>query len=115
MAHKPNPEKDFVVDVEGVGRFTFARRGMREEIEIQREYADILGGVIPTAWLEVVGNWIAVFKVLTVYAPSDWDIDKMDPLDEETYQKMNRVYEKLRDKELSFRRGNVPNSESPST
>lgn len=114
MAHKSNPEKDFVVDVEGVGRFTFARRMMRDEIDIQREYADILGGVQPTAWLEVVGNWIAVFRVLTVYAPSDWDIDKMDPLDDDTYKKMNRVYESLREKELSFRRGNVQNSESQS-
>lgn len=115
MPRTSNPTTDYTVPVEGIGTFTFARRTMQDEIAIQRAYADILGGVKPTEWLEIVGNWIAVFKVLTVYAPSDWDIEKMDPLDTETYAKMNRVYNELRDKELSFRRGNVQNRESPST
>lgn len=103
---------DYSVTVEGVGTFTFARRNnMRDELEIQREYADILRGVAPTAWLEIVGNWISVFKVLTVTAPSDWDLDEMDPLDKTTYAKMKRVYDALSEKENSFRSGNVPQRE----
>lgn len=102
---------DYVVNVEGVGTFTFARRTMRDELDIQREYADILRGVVPTAWLEIVGNWISVFKVLTVTAPSDWDLDGMDPLDNATYAKMKRVYDAMSEKESSFRSGNVPQSE----
>lgn len=106
---------DYTVDVDGVGTFTFGRRTMRDEVDVQREYAAILGGVVPTAWLEIVGNWIATLKVLTVRAPNGWDIDEMDPLDNETYEKMKRVYNALSEKELSFRRGNVPPSEGNGT
>ena len=95
---------DFTVKVDGVGTFTFGRRGMREEIDIQREYAAILDGVQPTGWLEVVGGWMSAFKVLTVRAPEGWDIEAMDPLDNDTYARMKRVYDALSDKELSFRR-----------
>lgn len=102
---------DYTVSVEGVGTFTFGRRAMRDEVDVQREYAAILGGVQPTAWLEVVGNWISTLKVLTVRAPDGWDIEEMDPLDNATYAKMKRVYDALSEKELSFRRGNVSPSE----
>lgn len=103
MARQANPDSDFSVDVEGVGRFTFGRRKMRDELAIQREYADIIGGVHPTPWLEAVGGWISHMRVLTVHAPADWDLDEMDPLEPETYSKLNRVYSALREKEGSFR------------
>ncbi len=96
---------DFTVTVDGIGTFTFGRRNMQAEIDIQREYARILGGVPPTAWLDIVGNWTSTFKVLTVSAPEGWDIDEMDPLDNGTYEKMKRVYDALSVKELSFRSG----------
>lgn len=103
MARMPK-ETDFVVKVEGAGTFTFARRTMRDEIEVQREYARIVDGVTPTAWLEAVGGWMSVLSVLTVRAPGDWDIEAMDPTDDETYVKLSKVYEALREKERSFRR-----------
>lgn len=96
---------DYTVAVDGVGTFTFGRRAMRDEIDIQREYAAILDGVRPTVWLEVVGNWISVFKVLTVKAPEGWNVDELDPLEDATYAKMQRVYDALSAKELSFRSG----------
>lgn len=103
MARKAQ-ESDFVVNVEGVGSFTFARRTMREEIAIQVEYARIIDGVEPTAWLAAVGGWQSVFRVLTVRAPADWDIDGMDPSDDDTYYNLSKVYEALLEKERSFRR-----------
>lgn len=106
---------DFPVDVPGVGRFIFARRKMSDEVDVQREFARILGGVEPTAWLEIVGTWIAVFKVLTVVAPSDWNVDEMDPLDNDVYEKMKRVYDAFRDKELSFRGKSIPSGEGTGT
>lgn len=103
MARAPQ-ETDFAVSVEGIGVFTFAKRTMRDEIDLQVEYARIIDGVQPTEWLEVVANWLAVFRTLTVRAPKDWDLDGLDPLDNETYARMSTVYEALRDKERSFRR-----------
>lgn len=104
MARIPK-ETDFTVDVEGVGKFTFGRRTMRDELAIQREYADILGGVPPTDWLAIIAGWFSTFRVLTVYAPSDWSLDDMDPLDPATYEKLAKVHKALNDKERSFRPG----------
>jgi len=96
---------DFDVTVEGVGRFVFGKRTMADEIEIQRQYAEIIGGVTPTAWLETIAGWLSALRVLTVRAPADWDIDDMDPLDEETYVRLHKVYNALIEKERSFRPG----------
>lgn len=113
MARKPQPN-DFTVDVPDVGTFTFAHRTMRDEIAIQVEYARIIDGVEATEWLQTVGGWISVFRVLTVRAPADWILDEMDPLENETYAKMNAVYEVLREKEDSFRGGAKPKGEGRS-
>lgn len=100
---RPQPS-DFIVDVEGVGSFTFAKRTMKDEIDIQVEYARLIQGVEPTEWLSRVGGWISTLKVLTVRAPDKWDLDDMDPLDEKVYEDMLLVYLALRAKEDSFRR-----------
>lgn len=103
MARQPK-DTDFVISVEDVGTFTFAKRTMRDEVAIQVEFARIIDGVEPTSWLQAVGGWLSTFKVLTVRAPADWDLETLDPLDPETYAKMNRVYDALTEKERSFRR-----------
>jgi len=103
MARKPQ-ESDFMVPVDGIGNFTFGRRTMADEIKIQVEFARIIDGVEPTAWLSTVGGWLSVLRVLTVRAPADWDIDGMDPTDDETYAKLARVYDALIEQERSFRR-----------
>jgi hypothetical protein len=104
MARKGNPT-DYNVAVEEVGTFTFGRRRMTDEIAIQVEYARIIDGVTPTDWLALVAGWLAALKVLTVRAPEGWDIDEMDPLDDETYAKLAKVHGALTDKERSFRKG----------
>lgn len=107
---------DFTVDVPDVGRFTFARRTMADELAIQREYADILQGVeSPTVWLQTMGGWLSALRVLTVRAPENWDLEELDPLDEDTYAKLNKVYEELRNQERSFRAGKKPEGEGTST
>jgi hypothetical protein len=97
-------ENDFNVTVEGVGNFVFGRRKMRDEINIQVEYASLIQGVEPTAWLQTVCGWIAAFKVLMVACPENWDLEEMDPLDQDTYSNMTKVYDALRDKEREFRK-----------
>jgi len=107
---------DFSVTIDGIGRFTFGKRTMADELAIQREYADIIQGVeSPTVWLETMGGWLSVLRVLTVEAPADWDLDELDPLDEQTYAKLNRVYEELRNQERSFRGGQKPSGEAASS
>ncbi len=94
---------DFDVSVEGIGVFTFGRRKMADEIAIQVEYARMIDGVQPTDWLALVAGWIAALKTLTVRAPAGWDIEEMDPLDDETYAKLMKVHAALTEKERSFR------------
>lgn len=107
MAHpaaRPAAATDFFVDVEGIGNFSFAKRMLRDELRIGAEYSRLTEGVdTPTSGLELLAGWMAALKVLTVTAPDDWDIDTMDPLDPETYDKLARVHAALRDKEQSFR------------
>lgn len=115
MSNRVPKLTDFTVPVEGIGSFTFAKRTMADELAIQREYADIIGGVeSPTVWLETMGGWLSVLRVLTVRAPDGWDLDELDPLDEGTYAKLNKVYEELRTQERSFRGGQKPAGEGSS-
>ena len=107
MARTPNIN-DFSIPVDGIGTFTFARRKMADEIKIQVEYARMIDGVEPTQWLALVCGWMAALKVLTVRAPEGWDIDEMDPLDDDTYAKLGRVHAALIEKERSFRSGKTP-------
>lgn len=106
---------DFDVPVDGIGTFTFGRRKLADEIAIQVEYARIIDGVQPTDWLALVAGWISALKVLTVRAPAGWDIDEMDPLDDDTYAKLMQVHAKLVEKERSFRAGSQAGSEGPRT
>lgn len=114
MARTPR-ETDFTVPVDGVGTFTFGRRTMRDEISIQVEFARLIDGVEPTAWLQAVCGWVSALRVLTVRAPEGWDLDGMDPLDDDTYARLSRVYDALIEKERSFRRDKKPSGEGSGT
>jgi len=104
---------DFFVDVPGIGNFSFAQRMMRDEFRIAAEYSRITEGVeTPTSWLEIVGGWMATLKVLTVSAPDGWNLDEMDPLDQESYDNIRTVHQALRSKEHSFREGKKKGSET---
>lgn len=104
MARSPSTT-DFSIDVDGVGSFTFGRRAFRDELKTQVEYARIIEGVQPTPWLHAVATWISDLKVLTVRAPEGWDIEAMDPFDDQTYADLMKVHGGLLEKERSFRPG----------
>lgn len=105
MSRIPSPT-DFQIPVDGIGTFTFARRRMRDEMAIAAEFSRLTEGVeTPTPYLASVAGWISTIKVLTVEAPEGWDMDSMDPLDEDTYAKLVKVHTALREKEASFRGG----------
>ncbi len=94
---------DFIVDVEGIGSFSFGKRNMRDEIRIQVEFARMIDGVDPTEWLSLVAGWLSTLKVMTVRSPEGWNVDELDPLDSATYAKLKKVSDALDAKELSFR------------
>ncbi|EBA6160080.1 hypothetical protein BIW22_20925 [Salmonella enterica] len=102
----PTPT-DYKVSVDGIGEFTFGRRRMKDEIQIQREYALIAGGVDATVWLANMGEYLSTLKVLTVTAPQGWDLDELDPLDTASYDKLKSVYMALREQEETFRTGHA--------
>ena len=103
MARQPKAN-DYYFDVKDIGRFRAARRTMAIEVEIQREYASMAGGVEPTAWLITLAEYLSTLRVLVVDAPEGWDMENMDPLDDETYQQLGQVFSALREREETFRR-----------
>jgi hypothetical protein len=112
MPRSPAPT-DYPVNVEGVGDFVFGRRRMADEVRIQVEYARLIQGIeTPTEWLTLVANWLATLGTLTVRAPDGWDVMELDPTEEETYDKLFRVYTALIAKEGSFRRGQKGSSQA---
>lgn len=108
-------DKDFRVPVEGVGDFVFARRSLADEIAIQVEYARITQGVPnPTMALFTLALAMATFRVLMVSCPPGWDLDGLDPLDDEEFGQIEKIYTALRGREDSFRKGARKGSEAGS-
>jgi hypothetical protein len=100
---------DFHVDVPGVGHFIFAKRTMRDEMRVAAEYSRLTEGVeTPTEFLASMAGWISTLKVMTVEAPDGWDLDMMDPFDDEASENILKAYAGLRAKEASFRKTKNP-------
>lgn len=97
---------DFHVEVEGMGRFVFARRQLNDHFAIAAEYSRLTEGVShPTEWLHMFATAVSLIRVLTTSFPAGFDLDELDPLDDETYEKILKVYLAYREKEDSFRQG----------
>ena len=94
---------DFVVPVDGVGTFTFARRVFRDQFAIAAEYGRLSEGQPLTEGDAMFATMAADIRVLMVQGPVDWDIDTLDPAD--GYSILDKVWSALRDKEKSFRAG----------
>lgn len=97
---------DFHIDVEGVGRIAFGRRTMRDVFLIRGAYNRLTGGNFDENGIAAdLGAWaIATLSVLMVEAPAELDLEKIDPLLDDTWEdKAALVFSALRAKELSFR------------
>ena len=102
---RPSSPTDYQVDVENVGTFTVARRTMRDEFKIAAEYSRITEGVeTPTRFLSYFARAFSCCKVLTVIAPDGFDLEGIDPLDDESYAALIAFNEALTAKEEDFRR-----------
>lgn len=94
---------DFKVDVDGLGEFVFGRRKMGDQFAIEVEFARLTQGVQPTEWLKLVGEWMSSLRILMVKAPTGFDLDELDPLDDDVYNTIGKVFRALRAREESFR------------
>lgn len=114
MARIPNSATDFVVPVDGIGTFTFAKKTMRDQIAIEVEYSRLTEGIeTVTNFLWNLASSVSVLKVLTVTAPDGWNLDALDPEEPESYDKLMKVWSALRDKQASFRKGNQGDGAAP--
>ncbi|HCE08542.1 MAG TPA: hypothetical protein DEQ40_08070 [Oxalobacteraceae bacterium] len=109
MSRLPNSTTDFVVPVDGIGTFSFAKKSLRDQIAIESEYNRLTEGQDNvTTFLWNIASATASLKVLTIAAPHGWDVDALDPEDPESYINLMKVWGALRDKQASFRQAGKP-------
>jgi len=109
-------ERQHIIEVPNIGAFTFRRRVMRDEFKIGAEYSRLTEGVnTPSQWLDMFATAFSTLKTLTAEAPAGWDLDAMEPDDNDTYRKILEVYGALRAAEARFRLGSGAAGESSGT
>ena len=98
-------ETDFVVELDGVGKFRFARRTFGDRIRIRgevarmsRDFGDDLDSVAEV-------TVVAVYKTLMVSCPKGWeDIESIDLIDRpDAEDQVWQLFLKLQDTEARFR------------
>ena len=101
-------DSDFFVELPGVGVFRFGRRTYGDRLKIRAEYLRLVkefGDDDPD--LSMYAAMIASHTVLCVEAPAGWeslaDLDLTAPGEPEV--KIFELYNLLKDKEDSFRKG----------
>lgn len=91
------------VEVDGVGSFTFRRRTIKDQFRIEAEVGRMLGGPAPDDMLRAGALAYATLLILTTQAPDGWDLDELDPLNQEDTDKLFLVHRRLREVETTFR------------
>lgn len=98
--------KTFTVDVPEIGTFTFKKRRVPEQVQLESlslEYTN--GQRQEDSHLANMAHVFATLSVLMVKAPDGFDLDEMDPLDAADTDRMWAVWKELRDTEAAFRKG----------
>ena len=101
--------KTYQLDIPDVGSFTVRRRNMAVSVAITAEYNRLTEGQNSVS--DFFGRFCTVYstlKVLIVAGPEGWNLEELDPDDEESYNLMHKVYGGIREKEDFFRRGVSP-------
>ena len=109
----PN-ENDFSVDVEGIGRFMFARRTKEDVFKIRSRYAVLTEShyTADGSIADMGAYALVVLQTLMVSAPENFSLDSIDPLLDDNFEKkILGIYNPLRAKELSFRPKTAKGSE----
>lgn len=96
---------DFQVDVDGIGRFTFGRKTMRDIYAIRGEYAAVTANnFTDDGAFADIGAWAFItLGRQMVAAPAGFSLDIDPVLDDGAEEKIVKVFFALREKEQSFR------------
>lgn len=102
---RPTSPGDFDFDVEGVGRFVYARRTIGDQIKIRRRFIELCDGQMDDPELSFFAGIAAAHEVLCVTCPEGWEdliaLDMNSP--ERNISKVIALDKALADKEDSFR------------
>ena len=92
------------VDVEGVGQFEFSHRTLTLQVGVEAILNRMLGGPVSDDRLLYVARAISTVKKLAIKCPDDFDLDTIDPIDEDEVNGVLKVYGGLLEAEATFRR-----------
>ena len=95
----------FPVSVDGVGDFVFKRRSLDAQFKIEAAAVRFLGGETASDSLYRMAMSFATVSHLAVTVPDGWNIDEIDPLDNEQLDRVHLVFRRLRAAEETFRAG----------
>ncbi|MGC1303241.1 MAG: hypothetical protein WA840_12790 [Caulobacteraceae bacterium] len=85
--------------------FTVTRRTMAVQMRIECEYARQTEGLaLVTDFLSRFAGAMADLKVLVVKSPPGWDPEQLDATDPANVELLFRVWEAIREQEITFRR-----------
>ena len=104
---RTSSDTDFNVDVEGIGRFVFARRTIADGPKIRSRYNVMTeGNYSPEGMMwDTFALAMVTLQTLMVSAPDTFNIDALDPLmDDECEKTVVKITAALYVKEQSFRR-----------
>lgn len=91
--------------IEGVGAFVFKRRTMGLGIAVEAEMVRIMGGsFVSHGGIVTASRQLADLRVLTAQAPEGWDLEELDPFDDDASEKLTKVWEAFREAEITFLR-----------
>lgn len=103
---RENNSTDFSIDVEGLGRFRFARRKMRDVYRIRSMYGSLTNGFYDENGnvADISAFAYATIETLLIEGPAGFNLDALDPLsDDRCEEKIMKIFAKLRERESSFR------------
>jgi hypothetical protein len=107
-------ETDFNVDVEGIGRFVFARRTIADGPKIRSRYNVLTeGNYSPEGRMwDTFAFSLVTLQTLMVSSPDTFNLDALDPLmDDDCEKTVVKIASALLAKEQSFRRKSEQGSE----
>jgi hypothetical protein len=98
----------FTVDMPDLGKFTFRRRNLGDDLRIMADYDRITGGLeSPSSLLDSLATALATYKVLAAAWPSaEWAplrVEKMDTLADDRTAQLLSLFGALSAREDEFR------------
>jgi hypothetical protein len=111
---RTSSDTDFNVDVEGIGRFVFARRTISDNPKIRSRYNVLTeGNYSPDGMMwDAFALGLVTLQTLMVSSPDAFNLDTLDPLmDDDCEKTVVKIVAALYAKEQSFRRSQAQGSE----